>query len=415
MTTPVSIYVIHHPQCKVAEGLAKSLYDWFRLGYLSGDQSGAGLPVYYRRTLDKNGLLQPEIRFHEAALNVVVVLVDEKLVADERWRAAMVAMATAVTQMRQNFASAKTPSARASLPQVMLLPTALHESFYRTGPLYEGFNPIRLLELTLSEQIAVLRRAVTEAAARLLRGDGAENPPPLNVFLSHAKRDGRHIAETIRDGVRSFGQLVPWYDSNDLPYGSSWRRPMESAAAADTAAMIATVTDAYPTRPWCRREAGLARTPALLYPKGTNVWKIQPVIAVHNPGAKFVRGAAALHGAPRIGWNSMEVEETTERVVDRLVLEVLLGQVHRRVAVNLENYDRTRKNSLWKKSCYITWVPDEWTLLKLRSQLKQRFSSIVRIVYPGYGLSDSDKLDLDSAIESFGRNTELVSFEEIMS
>lgn len=82
MKTPVSIYVIHHPQCKVAEELANSLYDWFRLGYLSGDQSGAGLPVYYRRQLDQNGALQPEIRFEDAALNVVIMVLRGNL----RWR-----------------------------------------------------------------------------------------------------------------------------------------------------------------------------------------------------------------------------------------------------------------------------------------------------------------------------------------
>ncbi len=78
MKTPVAIYVIHHPECTVAADLAKSLYDWFRLGYLSGDQSGAGLPVYYRRMLEE-GVLQPTIRFEEATLNVVVVLVDENV------------------------------------------------------------------------------------------------------------------------------------------------------------------------------------------------------------------------------------------------------------------------------------------------------------------------------------------------
>ena len=108
MNTPVAIYVIHHPECTVAADLAKSLYDWFRLGYLSGDQSGAGLPVYYRRKLDR-GVLQPTIRFEEATLNVVVVLVDEKLVANEAWRKAMVALATDVTRMREEFAAAKTP------------------------------------------------------------------------------------------------------------------------------------------------------------------------------------------------------------------------------------------------------------------------------------------------------------------
>lgn len=133
MKTPVSIYVIHHPKCKVAEELAKSLYDWFRLGYLSGDQSGAGLPVYYRRQL-ANGAPQPAIEFEQAALNVVIVLVDEQLVLDQDWRTAMIGLAEDVTNRQEIFSKTK-PSARAGLSQAILLPVALHESFYRTGPL----------------------------------------------------------------------------------------------------------------------------------------------------------------------------------------------------------------------------------------------------------------------------------------
>ncbi len=413
MNTPVSIYVIHHPKCKVAEELAKSLYDWFRLGYLSGDQSGAGLPVYYRRLMvDK--VLQPEIRFDQAALNVVIVLVDEHLVLEPDWRSATIDLAKIVMDKHEEFSKAKTLAAKANLSQAMLLPVALHECFYRTGPLYQGFNPIRLLGLDMPLKKTVLRRAVTEAAARLLRGAGAVDPPPLNVFLSHAKLDGREIAEAIRDGVRNFGQLVAWYDSNDLPYGASWEKPMKRAAAEDTAAMIATVTDAYPTRPWCRQEANLARSPELLKNRGSNVWKVQPVVAVHEPGSNFVRGAAALDGVPRIGWDKDQPRETTKCIVDRLVLQVMLGQVHRQVAVNLENHDRQYRNMLWRKSCYITWVPDLWTLSNVRSKLNGKSSVVERIVYPGYGLSASEKGDLESAVKSFRKDTKLVSFEGAM-
>ncbi|MCY2966661.1 MAG: hypothetical protein NT069_24040, partial [Planctomycetota bacterium] len=49
--TPVAIYLVHHPECTEAEELSKTLYDWFRLGYLIGDSSGAGLPVYFRRQI----------------------------------------------------------------------------------------------------------------------------------------------------------------------------------------------------------------------------------------------------------------------------------------------------------------------------------------------------------------------------
>jgi hypothetical protein len=286
----------------------------------------------------------------------------------------------------------------------------MHESFYRTGPLYQYFNPVRLLEMTDEQMEATIRRAATEVIARDLRGDGSSTPPPLNVFLSHAKRDGTPIAEAIRDGVRSFSQLVAWYDANDLPVGSEWKSPMEKAARDNTAAMVATVTDAYPTRPWCRREAKLARTPRRVHETdGCRVWKVQPVVAVHQPGCNWVRGVPMLEGVPRIGWQGESGKYHVERIVDRLVLEVLLANVHCRAALNLD--ERLQRPD----SCYITWIPDAWTLAALRQEMQKAGiepASVRRIMYPGYGLTFAEINELEPVFRTFHDETRLVSFEE---
>jgi len=404
MKSPVAIYVVHHPECKTATALARSLYDFFRLGYLSGDQSGAGLPVYYRRQL-VHSTIQPEIYFEGASLNVVVLLVDQIMVGDKTWRKAIVELTKTVRRMRLN---------KQLDSHTLVLPVALHDSFYRMGPVYEGFNPIRLLDLSEDQLAATLRRAVTEATARMVRSEGSNQPPPLNVFLSHAKRDGRQIAEYLRDAVRSFGQMEAWYDANDLPHGGDWKSPMEKAARSDTAAMVATVTDAYPTRPWCRKEAALARTPKRLTGRGAGqVWKVQPVIAVHRPGNQWARSIPMLEGVPSIGWDVLEPKSTTERIVDRLALEVMLGLVHRKIAIEIARKDPNRQSA-----CYLTWVPDSWTLASVRQQMEEKMprssSKIFRIVYPGYGLTTAEISELKSTIQSFSPETKLISFEEAM-
>jgi hypothetical protein len=396
--TPVTIYIVHHPECEEAEQLAAGLYDWFRLGYMSGDASGAGLPVFYRRRL-KDDLLDPRIAFNDAQQNVVIALVDHRIVGNSKWRHALVQLAGEVKQARNS----ESPNGRA-----ILVPAAMHESFYRTGPLYGDFNPVRLLGLSQSAMEATLRRAATEATARVLRAGDGKPGPPLDVFLSHAKRDGIAIAESIRDSVRSFGQLDVWYDANDLPFGAEWSSPMVRAAKEDTAAMVATVTDAYPTRPWCRREAKLARTPVRMEkPRGSRVWKVQPVVAVHRPGSNWVRGVPMLEGVPRIGWQDVSSEADTGRVVDRLVLQVMLGQVHTLVAQEL---DREFGD---EQSCFITWVPDTWTLAALRQELGRQASSIRRIVYPGYGMTTAEIAELRPVVEAFHKNAQLLSFQEV--
>ncbi|MCL4201140.1 MAG: TIR domain-containing protein [Pirellulaceae bacterium] len=396
----MTIYVVHHPQCSLAEKLASRLFEWFRLASLSTEASAAGLPVYFRRQL-AGSTLHPTIRFDDAGLNVVIVLVDHRMVGDLAWRKAVVELAEKIDEIRDG----KSGGGRA-----ILLPGAMHESFYRTGPLYQNFNPVRLLQMTDEQMEATIRRAATEAIARDLRADGSNAPPPLNVFLSHAKRDGTPIAEAIRDGVRSFSQLVAWYDANDLPIGSEWKSPMEKAARDSTAAMVATVTDAYPTRPWCRREAKLARTPMRVNEKeGRRVWKVQPVVAVHQAGCNWVRGVPMLEGVPRIGWQGESGKYHVERIVDRLVLEVLLANVHCRAALNLD--ERLKRPD----SCYITWIPDAWTLAALRQEMQKTGiepASVQQIMYPGYGLTFAEINELEPVFKTFHDETRLVSFEE---
>ncbi len=395
LVAPISIYLAHHPDCTDAERLASQLFSWFRLGDLAGESAAAGLPVFFRRNISAAGI-DPSIDWESAELNVIILMVDHRAVLDAEWRKAMIELADEV-RARQELMSCR----------ALLIPVALHESFYQTGPLYENFNPVRLIQLPDKDMLPVLRRASTEASARALRGMalGTDSPPPLNVFLSHAKADGTHIAKKLRDGVKNFGQLVAWYDANDLPYGSSWQSPMETAAKNGTASMVATVTDAYPTRPWCRKEARLARTPVELKP---GLWTVQPVLAVHEPQKNWVREVPMLNGVPRIGWHDNGMHGDTAHVVDRLVLEILLTQTHQRIAENI------LENPEGDGVICITWVPDTWTLIELREMLGAQSANVRKIVYPGHGLRTVERAELTSALSAFNDSVELRTFEEVL-
>ncbi|MFN0052417.1 MAG: TIR domain-containing protein [Planctomycetales bacterium] len=422
--SPVSIYIVHHPECKEAQALSAKLYDWFRLGYLSGDSSGAGLPVYFRRQvreiheaqtgtpqLDSSWRLYPKIEHEHAKLNVIIVLVDHRMVVEDKWRGAIVALSKQVSEAKD------VARKRHKRSPMELLPAALHDSFYRTGPLSGNFNSVRLAGLNPANQEAALRRAATEMTGRLLRAANETGFKQLDVFLSHAKKDGLKIAETLRDGIRRFGQLEPWFDANDLAWGQRWQNEIE-VATTDTAAMVAVVTDAYPTRPWCRTEARDARTPRMLS-HHQKVWCMQPMVAVLDPGSTWTRAMPMLEGVPRIGWHPSPSVDPTEYIVDRLVLETMLAQVHREVAIDLDSADQEQTDV-----CFITWVPDSWSLSKMRAvmdtpsdastvELAERPSAKIRkIIYPGYGLTPSEEDDLKPAIHSFSSTTELVSYED---
>ena len=402
--TPIVIYIAHHPDCQIAHQLSQQLYQWFRLGDQTGDAADAGLPVYYRRQIQSNRL-HPTIDWQAAHLNVVILLADHQMIGDAAWREAIIELAKEAERHRQEEPK---KSEQTSTNPVLFLPVALHESFYRTGPLYQHFNPVRLLDMTAEQRLATLRRAATEAAARALRAmqAGQMHPPPLNIFLSHAKRDGTTIAERLRDGVRQFGQLIAWYDANDLPYGGAWQTPMEEAASRGAAAMVATVTDAYASRPWCRREAMLARTPRPVN-GSKRVWGVQPVVAVHQPRDGWARSMPMLEGVPRIGWHGIHPDEDTARVIDRLVLEMLLTHTHQLVAQELAAHAETQ--DLY----FITWPPDTWTLIMLRNKLVKKQLDVRQIAYPGHGLRTIEAAELQTALRTFGRDVKLATYEEV--
>ena len=157
MESPVTIYVVHHPDCELAAELASSLFDWFRLGYLGSDSNDVGVPIYFRRSLCPDQKeIAPKIAWDEADNTVLIVLVDHKMVLCPNWRSAMEALAEKVHQDQSDTKKKR---------KCTLLPVVIHDSFYRTDKLYKHFNPVRLLKLSKSEMKRTVRRAATETIA----------------------------------------------------------------------------------------------------------------------------------------------------------------------------------------------------------------------------------------------------------
>lgn len=409
MPAAVTLYIVHHPELNTTSQIARELHLWFRLGDSIGNQSDAGLPVWYRREVraaaDKPGGIDfhPEIRFEDSRLNVVVLLVDQHFVASVDW-------CNAAERLVQQYEQEES--------RLLILPVALHDSFYRLSTVYEKHNPIRLLDEPDPRRSSIaLRRLVSECITRRLRQKSvADLPAKLEVFLSHAKADGRKVAEMIRDSLSQFGQLEAWYDANELAFGQNWKEKICKAAGKNTAAMISIVTDTYASRPWCRTEVEVARTPQ---PVGNSrrIWKLQPAVAVHVTGSSWSRTMQGVAGMPRIGWNIANPSASVAAIVDRLMLETMLSHSHRHTARQLER--KMAKGSTPEKlqdTLFITWTPCHYTLAKLRESVNQkqndRSSEIQTIVFPGNDLRAAEASDLQPILKTFGTNTRLLSFED---
>ncbi len=411
--TPVCVYVLFHPKGPEGAPLARSLFDWLRLKVDTGDGLATGLPVYYRAVVEKERF-QPSIDWEGADRSVVVVLVDDHMATDGVWRRAL-----------------KAVQAEAMARDALFLPVMVDRSLDQLAFLSERYQPVRIYDPAdpvlpppgsgepaaraelERERIRLragrLRRGVTEAIARTLRKDQATGKPNrLRVFVSHAKADGAEIAARVRDGLASVSQLESWFDVNDLASGSIWRQPIEKAAGNSSGGMIAVLTDAYPTRPWCRLEARAARTPVRSR-NLKNLYKAQPLVAVHLVGTRWTRAVGPLAQVPHIGWPTDPSDPVRERrlqqdrivdVVDRLLLEVLLAGLMRSVA------------TAHPDAVVLDFVPDAWSLAEIHKQLDRKQEPI-HILYPGHGLRPAEREELERVVSQlFPRGSSLDAVEE---
>ena len=342
-------------------------------------------------------------------LQIVLPLIDEHMIADAAWRH-WLAQLTFVTDGSgpREFMPVALDSTAFNAPERIR-----EKNFLRPS----GMTAATPMDDVAKEVVArSLLKQLTEAMCRLMLGkepaalpaappgniERESAPPKVKIFLSHAKIDGTVPARRIRDYIYSQTQLAAFYDENDIPFGSVFRRVLErDVQGEETAALIAVRSARYASRPWCRRELSLFRRPIPETPDPVTAtrWRLSPVVVVEamESGGRTV-GIPELGNAPLIRWDDA-VPEQEEQIVTTLLRDAMLAAFHSAVGCNLpEQPDRIILN----------WLPDPTTLLHIP---RVRAPVELKAFYPGRGLSG---LELDILYEFFP-NIEFHSFEEVLS
>jgi hypothetical protein len=415
------VYVLWHPRCELGEFLARRIYGWLRPG------NGLGPQVFYRSLpapeAPVGGLPPPlpgETRGSPSTstaprvcnFQIVLPLMDEHMIADAAWRFWLGQLASVTSPVPREF-----------------MPVALDSTAFNAPEKLRELNFLRpavssaagAADAAAREVVArSLLKQLTEAMCRLMLGRGPEavapavpgNPPgpatrdaaapKVKIFLSHAKIDGTVPARRIRDHIYSQTQLSAFYDENDIPFGSVFRRVLERDVQSDeTAALIAVRSAQYASRPWCRWELSIFRRPIPETPDPLTAarWRLNPVVVVEAiEGGGRTAGIAELGNAPLIRWDEA-VPEQEEQIVTTLLRDAMLAAFHSAVGRTLPEQPHR---------IILNWLPDPTTLLHIPWV---RDKAELQVLYPGRGLSG---LELDILFEFFP-NIEFRSFEEILS
>jgi hypothetical protein len=301
---PLNVYVVWHPDFADGRALADTLYEALALQPRRVMTPGLGIPVFFR-TSDRETrppAVPSPVDVDRAGRTAVVVLVDENLAGDDAWVAYVRGLADSVLAARE------AGKAWHLVLPVLFLERGLAPDLGKTQhiALYDEYEAGR--------RPLALRLRVTAEVCRLLNGmprgregDLKLSPKPLELFVSHAKLDGEHDALDLLRRIAD-ARLDTFFDRQNIAAGHDFAD--EILGHVELSAVIALQSDAYASRPWCRREVLQAKRHG------------RPIVVVHLTKTGEDRSFPYLGNVPTLRWtgnNQDEVIAATVREYLRMV------------------------------------------------------------------------------------------------
>jgi hypothetical protein len=302
---PLAVYIIWHPGFEAGKLYAEQLYSAFCRDIEDAYASGIGIPTFFRSAVPEGSLHPIPIPYDEAEKNALIVLVEENLILDDAWN----------EYIADLHKDCPFTSSNRFYP---VLFSKEYSSSLRFIAVSNYIKPYEKVQQAQDDtQLAQLNAAVIKSAmlhelCRFMLGhkriDGEENTglaaSPVNLFLSHAKRDGLEHALQFKKYIDTHTQLSNFFDANDIAYGSDWSE--EIMASAANSALVVFQSDEYAGREWCRLE--------VLTAKRNNC----PIVVVNILKEGERRSFPYIGNVPTITWNG-----DFKRILDQVLHQVL--------------------------------------------------------------------------------------------
>jgi hypothetical protein len=351
--SPLNIYVVYHPSFTRGVDYANYLFSEFCRDYQKPLSRGPGIPVYIRCEVDESKR-PPAIDYSLAYKNAVIVLVDDYMFEDQVWSDYFRELVIDSTGNKRVF------------------PVALSKYAYEVAPgVKQQF--VRLQDITANENDEEfmkrrdkLKSELLHDFSRILLNMNASynamkdvSPPPVKLFISHAKIDGKNVAMDFRNYIRSETKLSSFFDANDIANGYDFEQ--EITAGVKNSALVVFQTDAYATREWCRIEVITAKR-----------YK-SPLVIVNSIESGEKRSFPYLGNAPSIRWNN-----NFDDIIDLALVQVLYNLYQELMMKEyVELYQLTGNYN----TAYLTSPPELFNFIDL-AKLKREEGKPVLVLYP---------------------------------
>jgi hypothetical protein len=353
---PLNVFFVWHPSFTDGEMYARSFFTYYNRDINDPLSRGIGIPVYFR-----TGEIPHLIDMGNAGYNAIILLINDEIIISEEW---------------VKYIDIIVENASKTNDRSIIFPVAMSKNAFNLPNKLPNKNFIRLYEVELNK-IDYLISRTTHELCRLLYNidriddvnisDAKQSPPPLKLFISHAKEDGVDIAKNLSDYIQSQTALKTFFDANDITIAYDFTQEIETNIK--NSVLLVIHSDKYSSREWCRREVLLA--------KKNN----RPIIIVNSFDEGEDRSFPYMANLKTIRFNSA-IEESVmfEKVILLTLKETLRFKFHQMFVIHLTK----SFNIKVRQDAILSHPPELLTLL----QLAENDNKLA--VYPDPPLSEEE-------------------------
>jgi hypothetical protein len=360
-TTPLSVYVLWHPDFMEGQDIADSLYKTLCRDSVKPLVRSIGIPVYFRSTNQKNKNSPLDIDFSESEYTAIIALVTNEFLLDENYK-------KYIEQVHQVCLASGNKS--------RIYPVALSNNAYNVSASFPAINFIKIEKSLLSldkdciQKIKTyIKSCVLHELCRLLMNrirsteekESLEVAPPVKLFISHSKHDdSKYDAIKFRDYINSTTHLKTFFDVNDIAYGSNFGEEIKKAAHAKNSALVVFQSDSYSDREWCRIEVIEAKSAGC------------PLVIVNAIQNGEKRAFPYLGNCP-----SIRLKDNFQEIIDITLEHILFNQFIRRYIDSLTDLYSIKGTAI------LSTTPELFDFIQLRKMIDQKKEDNCNfVVYP---------------------------------
>ena len=222
---PIAIHIISHKDFLDREEYNNEIYATFSKDLNDYLSRGINIPVF---CYDSDKCV---IRKHKYEKNIVVILIDDKLVLDKR----------------ENNLDYITDDKGLSI-----ISFAISKNSYKLSTFFEEKNLVRIYEYETIEE--KLNATILDLAHFLCK---SLTNHKQKVFISHAKLDAKSLARDLQHYISTDTKLDSFFDANHIQESVSWSDDIEKGIMDSI--VLVYYTDLYSSRLWCRKEILFAK------------------------------------------------------------------------------------------------------------------------------------------------------------